>query len=120
VNENKQAILNASSSSYFKDIMFLPWKIDNITVTEQWSKYKNISFQELLSVELFIDKKAITLSKKQLEELNVKINLQLLEEYLSEKRFSFLLEKINDQEIAPQQSENYYQALLTKPWNNIN
>jgi hypothetical protein len=120
INENKQTILNAGDADHFATIMFVPWKVDNITITESWSKYKNIPFQELKSVEFFIDKHAITLTSKQLEELNVKINLQGLEEYLSEKRFSFLLEKINDQEIPPRQSEDYYQNLLTKNWNKIN
>ena len=120
INDNKQTILNAGDADHFASIMFLPWKVDNITVTENWSKYKNIPFQQLTSVEFFIDKHAITLSNKQLEELNVKINLQGLEEYLSEKRFSFILEKINDQEISPRQSEQYYQNLLTKDWNKVN
>ncbi len=70
-------------------------------------------------MKLFIDKSRIILTKKQVEELGIKINFQGLEEYLSEKRFSFLLEKINDQEILPQQSETYYKKLLTKDWNHI-
>tara|TARA_B110000967_G_scaffold48086_2_gene48803 strand:+ start:4926 stop:6020 length:1095 start_codon:yes stop_codon:yes gene_type:complete len=119
VNNNKQAILNAGGDNHFSHIIFAPWKVEQITVKEKWSKYKNIHFQELISVELFIDKHAITLTKKQLEEINTTINLQGLEEYLSEKRFSFMLEEINNQEIQPQQSEKYYQALLTKNWNKI-
>jgi len=97
----------------------LPWRIDQISILEKWSKYKNIPFQELVSIELIIDKQVITLSSKQLEELAITINLQSLEEYISEKRFTFLLEEINTQEIAPQQSETYYKALQTNPWNKI-
>ncbi|PCJ67935.1 MAG: hypothetical protein COA58_02000 [Bacteroidetes bacterium] len=119
INKNKQTILNASNSDHFSSIMFLPWKVDNITITETWTKYKNIPFQELTSIEFFIDKHAIVLSKNQLEELDVQINLQGLEEYLSEKRFSFLLEKINEQEIPSRQSDKYYQNLLSREWNNI-
>lgn len=119
VNENKQTILNATDAEHFSTIIFLPWKIDNISIVEKWSKYKNIPFQELVSMKLFIDKHEIVLSKNQLEELGIKINFQGIEEYLSEKRFSFLLEKINDQEILPQQSEGYYKNLLTKDWNHI-
>ena len=119
VNENKQIILNTKSADHSYDIMFLPWKIDNISFEEKWSLYKNIPFQELINMKLFIDKHEIILTKKQVEELGVKINFQGLEEYLSEKRFSFLLERINDQEIMPQQSEMYYKNLLTKDWNHI-
>jgi hypothetical protein len=119
VNDNKQTILNAGGDSHFSHIILAPWKVEQITVKEKWSKYKKIHFQELISVELFIDQHAITLTKKQLEEINTTINLQGLEEYLSEKRFSFILENINSQEIQPQQSEKYYQALLTKNWNKI-
>ena len=119
VNDNKQTILNATSVDHFYNIMFLPWKIDNISFEEKWSLYKDIPFQELINMKLFIDKHEIILTKKQVEELGIKINFQGLEEYLSEKRFSFLLEKINDQEILPQQSEKYYKNLLTKDWNHI-
>ena len=119
INDNKQIVLNAGGDSYFSHILFKPWEIKQVVVKEHWSKYKNIPFQQLISLELFIDKHAITVTKQQLEEMNVKINLQGLEEYLSEKRFEFLLEDINYQEIQPQQSERYYKALQTRDWNKI-
>lgn len=119
VNDNKQTILNATDEAHFQTIFFENWKIDNISITEKWSKHQNIPFQELISIELFIDKHAVSLNTKQLEEMGIKVNLQQLPEYISEKRFSFLIEKINNQEIAPQQSEAYYKALSTKPWNKI-
>lgn len=119
VNKNKQTILNNTESDHFQTIRFLPWEIDQISILEKWTKYKNIPFQELVAIELLIDKHLITLSSKQLEELGIAINLQSLEEYLSEKRFTFLLVEINTQEITPQQSETYYKTLLTNPWNKI-
>ena len=119
INNNKQTILNNSVSKHFQTTLLLPCRIDQISILEKWSKYKNIPFQELVSIELIIDKQVITLSSKQLEELAITINLQSLEEYISEKRFTFLLEEINTQEIAPQQSETYYKALQTNPWNKI-
>jgi hypothetical protein len=119
VNKNKQTILNNTAADHFQTILFLPWEIDQINILEKWSKYKNIPFQELESVELIIDKNSVILSSKQLEELGIKLNLQSLEEYISEKRFSFLLDEINTQEISPQQSETYYKLLLTNPWNKI-
>ena len=119
INKNKQIVLNAAKTGHFSKIMFEKWKVDNITISEKWSKYKSIAFQELLEMEFFIDKHSVRITKKQLEEMGVKINMQGLDEYLSEKRFSFLLEQINDQEILPQQSEQYYEALLNNKWNNI-
>ena len=120
VNANKQTILNAGGDAYFSHIFLKHWTIENITVKESWSKYKNIPLQNLDELILFIDKHAITLSTEQLREMTVQVNLQGLEEYLSEKRFDFLLEQINNQEIQPQKSEVFYEALLRKPWNKIN
>lgn len=120
VNENKQTILNAGGDAYFSHIVFQPWKVENITVKESWGQYKNIPIQNLDEIELFIDKHAISLTVDQLREMSAQVNLQGLEEYLSEKRFDFLLEEINDQEIQPQKSEELYNALLSKPWNKIN
>ena len=119
VNANKQTILNAGGDAYFSHIFLKHWIIDNITVKESWSKYKNIPRQNLDELILFIDNHAIALSSKQLREMDVLVNLQGLEEYLSEKRFDFLLEQINNQEIQPQESEILYEALLHKPWNKI-
>ncbi len=119
VNSNKQTILNAGGDEYFTHLMFVPWKIENIIVKERWTKYNNIPFQELLTVQLFIDKHSITLNKRQLEELNLKMNLQGIEEYLSEKSFSFILQRINSQEIAPQEADKYYKALRNNNWNKI-
>ena len=119
INNNKQAVLNNSLSDHFQTILFVPWEIDQISILEKWSQYKNIPFQELQSIELTIDNHTIILSSKQLEELGIKINLQSLGEYLSEKRFTFLLELINTQDIIPQQSESYYKALFINPWNQI-
>lgn len=120
VNANKQTILNAGGDEYFSHIYLKPWKVENITVKESWGKYKSIPIQNLEEIELFIDKHAISLSIDQLREMAAQVNLQGLEEYVSEKRFDFLLEKINDQEIQPQKSEELYTALLNKPWNKIN
>ncbi len=119
INGNKQTILNAGGAKYFSHLKYVNWKIDNIVVTEQWTKRNKLPFQELTSIQLFIDKHPITLSKEQIEELNIKINLQGIEEYLSEKPFNFLLQRINSQEIVPQNADNYYKALQTKNWRHI-
>ncbi|MDC1395622.1 hypothetical protein N8368_03840 [Bacteroidia bacterium] len=119
LNKNKQTILNAGGAEYFKENLYKPWKIENITMTEVWTKYKNIPFQEFSSIEFFIDQRAIKLTNKQLEEMDVRINLQGFAEYVSEKRFSFLIEKINDQEMAAQNSDQLYNALLRNPWNKV-
>lgn len=120
VNNNKQTILNAGGDEYFSHIFLKPWKVENITVRESWEKYRNIPLQKLDGIDLFIDKHTISLTSEQLLEMAVKINLQGLEEYLSEKRFDFLLEQINDQEVQPQKSEILYKGLINKPWNKIN
>jgi hypothetical protein len=120
VNANKQTILNAGGDAYFSHILLKRWVVENIAVKESWSKYKDLPLQNLDELVLFIDKHAITLTAEQLTEMAVQVNLQGLEEYLSEKRFDFLLEQINNQEIQPQKSELFYKALLSKPWNKIN
>jgi hypothetical protein len=119
INNNKQTILNAGGDEYFSHLMFVPWKINDIIITEHWTKYKNIPFQELKSVMLFVDGHPITLDNNQLQELNAKVNLQGIEEYLSEKSFDFVLQRINSEEFLPSRSEDYYKALLTKNWKYI-
>ena len=51
--------------------------------------------------------------------MSIQINLQGFTEYLSEKRFGFLLERVNAEEIEPRKSEKIYNALQNKAWNQI-
>jgi hypothetical protein len=119
INDNKQILLNATEDSYFTYLTTKNWKIESISVFETWTKKNNIPFQQLKGAEFFIDGHTVYLKAKNLEELNIKINLQGLEEYLTEKRFNFLLQQINTQEIAPREAEAYYNALRNNPWNKI-
>ncbi|MBR9859493.1 hypothetical protein GYB22_01820 [bacterium] len=119
INNNKQTILNAGGDQYFTHLSNEKWNLDQVVVTESWKKYNNIPFQELVSVQLFIDKKPVTLKPRQLAEMNVKIRLQGIEEYLSGKSFAFVMQRINSQEIASFESEKYYNALLNNEWNKI-
>ena len=54
MNANKQTILNAGGDAYFSHVFLKHWTIDNITVKESWSKYKNIPLQNLDEIILFI------------------------------------------------------------------
>ncbi len=119
INDNKQTILNAGGDAYFSHISNKPLQVVNITVYENWGKFKNIPTQTIEGIDLFIDKHSIHLSINQLREMNVQINLQGLEEYLSEKRFDFLVETINNQEVPAHKSEKLYNALINSPWNKI-
>ena len=119
INDNKHIILNAGGSEHFSHIATKPWKIDNIIVTEKWSKFNNLPFQELLKIQLFIEGKPIVLRKRDLDEMDVKINLQGTEEYLSGKAFDFVIQRINSQEISAKDSEKFYGALLAKQWNKL-
>lgn len=119
INDNKHIILNAGGSDYLSHITTNTWKIDNIIVTEKWSKFNNLPFQELLKIQLFIQGKPIVLRKSDLEEMDLKINLQGAEEYLSGKAFDFVIQRINSQEINAKDSEKFYTALLSKQWNKI-
>ncbi len=119
VNDNKQIILNAGGSDFLSHLMFVDWKIDQVVVTEQWTRFNKLPFQELQQIQLFIEGKPIGLLRADLEELDVKIKLQGVEEYLSGKEFSFNLLKINDQEIQPQESDDFYRALWENDWNKL-
>lgn len=120
VNNNKQTILNASNSDYFKEHMSEPWPINGITVVEEWEKISSLPLQKFESITLFIEKEGITLTSSQLDEMGIQINLQGFVEYLSEKRFSYLVEQVNEEEILPNNSEKTYQSLLKNDWNKIN
>ena len=119
INENKQIVLNADKLGHFTYLIKNYWKIDNITITETWTKKDDLPFQQLKGVELFTEGHFVFLPKKALDELSIKINLQGLEEYITEKRFSFLLQRINNQEIVPREAEAYYNALQNNNWNKI-
>lgn len=119
LNANKQIVLNADKSEHFMYLSTKYWKLDNITITETWTKKNNLPFQQLKGIEIFTEGHSVFLPKSSLDELNIKINLQGVEEYITEKSFSFLLQRINSQEIAPREAEAYYTALRNNNWNKI-
>ena len=68
--------------------------------------------QELEYLIIEVNGKDYKLSKQQIEELELSINLQGISEYLSEKNFDFIIEKINSETIPPQKSEEMYIKLI--------
>ena len=119
VNANRQTILNAGGSDFLSHLNPEDWKIDNIVVTEYWSKFDRIPYQELRYLDLFIKSRPIRLNREDLAELNVMIGLQTVDEFLSEKRFGFVLNRVNQQEIPSHESTNVYNALWSKDWNKL-
>jgi hypothetical protein len=119
INENKQVLLNADKSGHFSIVSNKYLKFDNITITEKWTQKNNLPFQELKGMEVFTEGHSVYLDKVAIDELSIKINLQGFEEYVSEKRYSFLLQRINNQEINPREAEAFYNALQRNNWNKI-
>jgi len=112
INDNKQVILNINNESIKPQDMFKLWTINSIRVTEKWSTFKNIPLQELENIQLEMNGENYSLSNQQIEELGLTINLQGISEYLSEKNFDLIIEKINNESIPPQNSEAMYKKLL--------
>jgi len=112
INSNKQIILNINKKPFEPKDLIEYWKINTIRVIEKWSNYKNIPLQELEYLIIEVNGKDYKLSRQQIEELDLSINLQGISEYLSEKNFDFIIEKINSETIAPQKSEEMYIKLI--------
>ena len=112
LNDNKQVIHNINNEPIKPQDMFKSWTINTIRVTEKWTTFKNIPLQELENIQLEINGENYSLNNQQIEEMGLIINLQGISEYLSEKNFDFIIEKVNDENILPQNSEDMYQKLL--------
>ncbi|MGB1038393.1 MAG: hypothetical protein ACPGYY_07065, partial [Bacteroidia bacterium] len=119
VNDNKQTILNKSTTDYFLSNIYKKWTVESITITEEWKKVNNIPLQEFKSIELFIGKESVILTRQELDEMNIRINLQGISEYVSEKNFAFIIKEVNSEEIEILRSADIYKALKTNPWNKI-
>lgn len=112
INENKQVILNINNKFIKPQDMFKLWTINSIRVTEKWSTFKNIPLQELENIQLEMNGENYSLNNQHIEELGLTINLQGISEYLSEKNFDLIIQKINNENIPPQNSEAMYKKLL--------
>ena len=112
INSNKQIILNINKKLFDPNYLIKYWKINTIRIVEKWSNYKNIPLQELEYLIIEVNGKDYKLSRQQIEELELSINLQGIYEYLSEKNFDFIIEKINSESISPQKSEEMYIKLI--------
>lgn len=112
INKNKQIILNMIQRRISSEELYLNWEVSSIRVVEKWSSHKSLPFQELEKILFKINGNTYSLSKQELSELGMTINLQGIAEYLSEKNFDFLIEKVNSEPILPQQSEDLYSKLI--------
>ena len=112
INAKKQRSLKRKKKEGEPKDLIEERKRNTIRVIEKWSNYKNIPLQELEYLIIEVNGKDYKLSRQQIEELELSINLQGISEYLSEKNFDFIIEKINSETIAPQKSEEMYIKLI--------
>jgi hypothetical protein len=119
INDNKQIVLNAGGASFLSHLVMANWKVDQVIVVEKWTKQPYLPLQELREIKLFINGGLIRLGPSQIKDMGMRITFQQPEEFLSGKSFNFIVQRINSQEIAAHESEQYYNALLTQDWNKI-
>jgi hypothetical protein len=120
INNNRQLLLNAGGASAISHLDLSKLELNNVVVQEKWTKQEELILQQLEFIEVFVGKGSVKLSKEVLQENDLRINLQGIEEYLTEKTFAFSIQQINSDDIAAKDAADYYKRLKNNNWKNIN
>lgn len=119
INNNRQLLLNTGGASAISHLDLSKLELKNVVVQEKWTKKEQLILQQLEFIEVFVGRGSVKLSKEVLQENDLRINLQGIEEYLTEKTFAFSIQQINNQEIAARDAADYYERLKHNNWKNI-
>jgi hypothetical protein len=121
LKENKEVFFNLGGDHILthtneKSII----RVTRIEVKEVWKKIDNQILYDPVSVTVYVNDSAMTpVLYREMIKMDVKIGLKSWVDFIREKQFPFIIQKINSQLIKRADSYLYQKALITTDWNRI-
>lgn len=120
LKNNEEVFFNLGGDKVFNYTQKAKLKVTRIEVSELWKKIDKEVLYDPLGLTIYINDSALTeIAYKDLLKLDIKINDQLLIDFLRGKNFNYVIRKINQQEISRSQSYLYQKALFQTDWNKV-
>lgn len=120
LKNNQEVFYNLGGDKVSNHTQKVKWKVTKIEVNELWKKVGEELLYDPLGLIIYINDAPLTeIPYKDILKLDVKINEQLLIDFIRAKNFNFVIRKINQQEITRSQAYLYQKALVQSPWNKV-
>ncbi len=96
-------------------------RVGKVEITETWDKNGDyISFQPDSIIIFVNDSPLKSVAKEEFNSWDMVVNFKGIEDFLKEKQFFYVINKINNQAIEKAKSYKYQQALFNADWKQIN
>lgn len=118
--QNQEVFFNMGGDRIVSHIQKNRFKVTRIEVNEIWRKVEGNITYDPRSVVIYVNDSALNeLNSRTLSGFEVTINDQTLVEFLKNKQFNLIINKINSQNIPRKDSYLYHRALLVAEWNKV-
>ncbi len=119
-NENMEVFLNMDGDLLVGDSLDYKINVTGVQMEEYWMKNEDKIDYSIFRVTFFVNGKPLSvMTVENLQKLDILVGFKPINDFLKEKEFYFRIAKINTQEISPEQSKTYLDALFNYKWNHI-
>jgi hypothetical protein len=95
-------------------------KVSKIEVNEIWKKSTDGIYYLPKTIKIFVNDSSLnTISFNEFNDFHLEVNSKSILQLFSDKDFSFIITKINSQDILRKESFLYYKALMTYDWKKL-
>lgn len=118
---NEELIYNLGGDSIIQHSPKGNWKVSRIMVTELWKKIGASVQSDLTGVTVYLNNFALQeIPYRDIVKMDdLRIDDIPLDEYLRNRNYTFVIRRINSEEIPRSDAYLFYKALLNAEWNNI-
>lgn len=121
LNQRREVFFYIGGSRYYDYKTYLSGlKVTGFEINEIWSKAKNGIDYKINNITIFVNNKKLDpISMDYFSSFNLLFNFKTLEDILNEKKFKYSLSRINNLNLAPEESEAYMKALQNYSWKRV-
>jgi len=120
LQDNKEILFNLDVEKKFSHFSMNSWSVSGVKVKELWKKINGQILYDPISLTIFINDVPLEeVLYKDMVSMEITIVNESWIDFIKEKSFLYVINKINSQDIPRTESFQYQKALLTFDWNRI-
>lgn len=121
LNSRREVFFYIGGSKYYDYKTYLSGlKVTGFEVNEIWSKNKLGIEYKINTVTIFVNNKKLDpITMDYFASFNLLFNFKTFEDILNEKKFKYTVSRINNLNLAPEESEAYMKALQNYSWRRV-
>jgi hypothetical protein len=117
---NDEIFYNIDIEKQFSHLPKSSWRVSGVKVKELWKKIDGQILYDPINLTIFINDVPLEeVLYKDMVSMEISIGNESWIDYLKAKKFLYVINKINSQDISREEAFKYQKALLTFDWNRI-